>query len=514
MKLLPLGIQTFSDIVNGGYLYIDKTGYIPELITTHRYAFLSRPRRFGKSLFLSTLHEFFSGNRELFKGLALYDHPDWQKYPVIHLDLSDMSTDGFEAFRKSLLRTISSICEEHGLTPDTEDVSDLFSTLISELARKHDRKVVILIDEFDKPITDNIGQPEIALLIRDLLRSFFGRMKGNDRHIRFALMTGVSKFAKVSLFSGLNQISDISLDPRFSAMLGYTQDDLESSFSDRIPEMAVNMNMLKDDLLSEIRSWYNGYSWDGKVRLYNPYSILSLFNLGRFENFWYQTGSPTFLYSALKTQNYTPEDLDDLRVESAVLDNIEISELNTAALFFQTGYLSIKEIEFDGVTPLYRLGYPNREVKQSFFRSLFIDLLDIKTVSVLSAASDLRDSLRNGEPGKFESILKSLFARIPSNLYIEEEKYFHSLFMMIMYLCGIDAAAEVNTNVGRIDGVIEFDDLLYIVEFKYSHSPEKGLEQILKKKYYERYLNSSKEIFLLGVGITRESVRIATVKVK
>jgi len=514
VKLLPLGIQTFSDIINGGYLYIDKTGYIPALVTNHRYAFLSRPRRFGKSLFLSTLHEFFNGNRELFKGLALYDHPDWQTYPVIHLDLSDMSTDGFESFRKSLLRTISSICEEHGLTPDTGDVADLFSTLISELAKRHDKKVVILIDEYDKPITDNIARPETALLIRDLLRSFFGRMKGNDRYIRFALMTGVSKFAKVSLFSGLNQISDISLDPRFSAMLGYTQEDLEFSFSERISEMTEKINMRKGALLSEIRSWYNGYSWDGKIRLYNPYSILNLFNLGRFENFWYQTGSPSFLYSALKTQNYTPEDLENLRVESAVLDNIEISELNTAALFFQTGYLSIKEIEYDGVTPLYRLGYPNREVKQSFFRSLFIDLLDLKTVSVMSAASDIRDCLRNGETGKFEAILSSLFAKIPSVLYIGEERYFHSLFMMIMYLCGIEASAEVNTNVGRIDGVLEFEDLLYIVEFKYSQTPEKGLDQIIKKKYYERYLNSSKRILLLGVGITREAVKVASIEVK
>lgn len=514
MKLLPLGIQTFSDIINGGYLYIDKTGYIPDLVTTHRYAFLSRPRRFGKSLFLSTLHEFFSGNRELFKGLALYDHADWQKYPVLHLDLSDMSTNGFEAFRKSLLRTISSIYEEHGLTPDTDDVADLFSTLIAGLSKKHDKRVVILIDEYDKPITDNIDQPETALLIRDLLRSFFGRMKGNDRHIRFALLTGVSKFAKVSLFSGLNQISDISLDPRFSTLLGYTQDDLESSFSERIPELAQTIDMPKDALLSEIRSWYNGYSWDGKVSLYNPYSILSLFNLGRFENFWYQTGSPSFLYNALKTQNYTPEDLEGLRVESAVLDNIEISELNTAALFFQTGYLSIKEIEYDGVTPLYRLGYPNREVKQSFFRSLFIELLDLKTVSVMSAASAIRDSLRNGKTGKFETILQSLFARIPSTLYIEEERYFHSLFIMTMYLCGVESSAEVSTNVGRIDGVLEFDDLLYIIEFKYSQPPEKGLDQILRKKYYERFLNSGKRIVLLGVGITRDTVKIASIEIK
>ncbi len=514
MKLLPLGIQTFSDIINGGYLYIDKTGYIPDLVTKHRYAFLSRPRRFGKSLFLSTLHEFFSGNKELFKGLDLYTHPDWQEFPVVHLDLSDMSTDGFEAFRRSLLRTISSIYEEHGLSPDTDDVSDLFSTLIAELAKRKDKKVVILIDEYDKPITDNIDHPETALLIRDLLRSFFGRMKGNDRHIRFALMTGVSKFAKVSLFSGLNQISDISLDPRFSAMLGYTQEDIEFSFYERISEMAGMLELPVSALLAEIKSWYDGYSWDGKVRLYNPYSILSLFNLGRFENFWYQTGSPAFLYNALKTQNYTPEALEDLRVESAVLDNIEISELNTAALFFQTGYLSIKEVEYDGVTPLYRLGYPNREVKQSFFRSLFIDLLDLKTASVVSAASDIREFLRNGETGKFEAILRSLFAKIPSILYIGEEKYFHSLFMMIMYLCGIEASAEVNTNVGRIDGVLEFDDLLYIVEFKYSQAPEKGLDQILQKKYYERYLDSPKKIVLLGVGIDRESVKVASIEVK
>jgi hypothetical protein len=505
---LPLGIQTFSEMISDGYIYADKTAFISRLVDYHKYAFLSRPRRFGKSLLVSILEEFFSGEKELFNGLAIYDYPKWQKHPVIRLDFSNMETENLQSFRESLLRRFKSIANNYALEINLNSESEYFSALIEGLRQKTGLGVVILIDEYDKPITDHLDKPEIAGDMRDFLRGVFVRMKGNDANIRFVFLTGVSKFAKISLFSGMNQITDISLFDEFASFFGYTQSELEFYFAEYIEELAEKRRISTIELLAEIKYWYNGYSWDGENRVYNPYSILSLFSAKKFGNFWYQTGSPTFLYKAYKFGQYLPEDLEQFKVDGAVLDNMEITELNTAGLFFQTGYLSIKEVEFAGVVDLYKLGFPNYEVKQSFYRSLFMNLANLHDLSVISAAMDLRKSLEFSDIPQFEKILQSLFAQIPSNLYIEQERFYHSLFIMIMYLSGIEVQAELSTNIGRIDGVIEFADKIYILEFKFNLPPEDGLKQILTKKYYEKYLLKGKKIYLVGVGFTRKEIKV------
>lgn len=509
MKRLPLGIQTFSHMISENYIYVDKTGFIPPLISTHKYAFMARPRRFGKSLFVSTLEEFFSGNKELFKGLAVYDYPNWQKHPVIRLDFSDMDTENLQNFRESLLRRFKSTAGSYSLEFDIDSEAEYFSALVEGLWKKTGLGVVILIDEYDKPITDHLDKPEIAGEIRDFLRGIFIRMKANDAYIRFAFLTGVSKFGKISLFSGMNQITDISLFDEFASLFGYSQSEFEFYFAERIDELTTKRTVSRPELLAEIKFWYNGYSWDGVNSVYNPYSILSLFVSGKFGNFWYQTGSPTFLYKAYKFGRYLPEDLEHFKVEAAVLDNMEITELNTAGLFFQTGYLSIKGVESVGVTDLYKLSFPNYEVKLSFYRSLFMNLANLHDMSVISAAMDLRKSLEFADMVQFENILRSFFAQIPSNLHIEQERFYHSLFIMIMYLSGIEVEAEVSTNIGRIDGVIEFSDKIYILEFKFNLPPEDGLKQILTKKYYEKYLTLGKKIFVVGVGFTQQDIKVS-----
>jgi len=512
MKRLPLGIQTFSHLINENYIYADKTGFISQLADSHKYTFMARPRRFGKSLLISTLEEFFSGNKELFKGLAVYDYPNWQKHPVIRLDFSDMDTENLQNFRESLFRRLKNVAGNYSLDFEIDSEAEYFSALIEGLSKQAGLGTVILIDEYDKPITDHLESPNIAGEIRDFLRGIFIRMKANDAHIRFVFITGVSKFGKISLFSGMNQITDISLFEEYAVLFGYKQSELEDYFKDYIEELAEKRKVTKEELLADIKFWYNGYSWDGKNRVYNPYSILSLFAARKFGNFWYQSGSPTFLYKAYKFGQYLPQDLESFKVDGAVLDNMEITELNTAGLFFQTGYLSIKEIESEGVMDFYKLGFPNFEVKQSFYRSLFMNLANLHDMSVMSAAVDLRKSLELNDIARFEKILMSLFAKIPSNLHIAQERFYHSLFIMIMYLSGIEVDAEVSTNIGRIDGVIEFPDKIYILEFKFDLPPEDGLTQILEKKYYEKYLSLGKKIFLTGVGFTREDIKVVCIE--
>ncbi|MCA0388889.1 MAG: ATP-binding protein [Bacteroidetes bacterium] len=509
MKRLPIGVQDFAKLREDNYLYIDKTAQLEKLVSGYNYAFISRPRRFGKSLFVATMEEFFKGNRELFNGLHIYNFPKWESFPIIRLDFSRISHQNPEVFQKSLVARLQTIAREHDIEIDASIESEFMPGLIEALQAKYQKRVVILVDEYDKPIIDYILQPEIADGNRDILRNLFSSLKSLDDKLRFVFLTGVTRFSKVSLFSGLNQISDLTLSPSFSTTFGYTQEELIHYFEGHIKKIAKSFSGTRDQLLQTIKFWYNGYSWDGKNTLYNPFSILSLFTTLEFQNYWFATGSPAFLMKLIKEKSIFFPALQNAFFSGLDLENHDVTKLSLGSLLFQTGYLTVKSKTSDLSGVEYQMDYPNFEVKDAFYKYLSSEFTNSEPVEVTSAIRNIRNSFLQEDFQLLLDTLKSLFAQIPSNLYISAEKYYHSLFIMIMYLSGIKVESEVNTNIGRIDGVVEFPDKIYIIEFKYNLPPEEGLQQIKQKKYYEKYLSSGKRLILVGVSFTRSDISLA-----
>ena len=372
MKNFPIGIQTFSELIKGNYLYIDKTREIYKLFEKGgKYYFLSRPRRFGKSLLISTLKEIFSGNREIFKGLWVHDRIDWQKYPVLHIDFLRISYKTPEILENSISGLMDKIAATFNIELHPRSLyKEKFSELIEKLARE--KPVAVLIDEYDKPIIDKIEDMDIASGNREVLKEFYSVLKSADEYIKFAFLTGVSKFSRVSVFSGLNNLDDITLDEKFATLLGYTQPELEHYFQPHIEKMSQTMSMTGEQLLAEIKNWYNGYSWDGKNFLYNPLSILNLFSRQRFDNYWVSTGTPTFLVKLLKARKTDISEFEEKTVDNTVSESYDIDNMGIAPLLFQTGYLTIKEVKTIKLRNKYTLSYPNEEVKETFLK-YFLD---------------------------------------------------------------------------------------------------------------------------------------------
>ncbi len=505
MKNLPIGIQTFSHLMEHNYLYVDKTEQIHRLLALGgKFYFLSRPRRFGKSLLISTLTELFSGNRELFKDLWIYDKIEWKKYPVIHIDFLEIAYETPQKLKQSLGKKIREIAGEYDveINPD-DDYKEAFRHLIKRLAKTYKTNVVILVDEYDKPIIDFIETEDIkkAKANRNVLKYFYSVLKSSDQYIRFAFITGVSKFSRVSIFSDVNNLNDITIDNNYSTLLGLTHDELLRYFENRIDLLSRETGPGKDELLRQIKMWYNGYSWDGKNFLYNPFSILNLFSKKRFSNYWFSTGTPTFLINLIKKQNRTITSLEREEVDDAIFETYDIENLGILSMLFQTGYLTIKEIQpVDVVQSQYILSYPNLEVKESFLKHFLTGCTTEEPGKLGTIVNHLVKTIRDNEVEKFFTILKSLFASIPSHLFIaEREAYYHTVFYLILTLIGIRTGVEVHTNKGRIDAAIETDNHIYVMEFKMGTAAE-AMDQIEEKKYYEKYLAIGKPIHLIGVG--------------
>ena len=489
MKKLPVGIQTFSKIIEGDYLYVDKTEDIFKLLTVGGdYYFLSRPRRFGKSLLISTLKEIFSGNKELFKGLWIYDKIGWEQYPVIHLDFLGLKYGTPEELANTLEFMLKKNAETYGIQLKEKGYDKQFNELIKKLSQKG--KVVILVDEYDKPIINNIEKQDIARENREILRTFYETIKSSDEYIKFALITGVTKFSKVSIFSGLNNLDDITVDDRFSTMLGYTHRELLHYFKDRMADFPVE----------KIKKWYNGYSWDGKNFLYNPLSILNFFNKGKFDNYWFATGTPTFLTKLIREKQGNIIQFDNLSVSSYAFDSYDIENMEISPLLFQTGYLTIKEIQTKKDKKKYLLTYPNKEVRDSFMTYLFREYTrkDLEQSTLL--LERISEAVDADDLERFMQEIKSLFASIPYHIFIgEKEAYYHTVIYIILKLCGARIIVEDPTNIGRIDAVVETEKRIYILEFKVG-SEHDALAQIKTMNYHEKYLNRGKEIVLMGIG--------------
>ena len=507
-KKLPLGIQTFRDLIAEDYLYIDKTKEIFELLTGGgKYFFLARPRRFGKSLLVSTLKEILLGNRELFEGLWIYDQLEWRQHPVIHLDLTALVYDNQTFLGQSLERALQKIGDSHQISLTSMNYKTQLIELIEKLSVKG--KVAILVDEYDKPIIDKIDEPEVVAKNRELLRDFYAALKAADQYIKFVFLTGVSKFSRVSVFSGLNNLNDITHDSAFSTLLGYTQEEMEHYFDGMIQRMTQTLDIGREDLLTEIKNWYNGYSWDGRQFVYNPFSILSFFKKETFDNFWFSTGTPTFLIKLIRSKKVAISDFENKTTDHSVFESFDIDRLSVVPLLLQTGYLTVKAVEKISIRNRYTLTYPNVEVKEAFLKYLLADFSDTPVYETGGRILDLVQSLLNDDIDGFFARLKSIFASIPYNMFVaDREGYYQSVVYLALSLVGMNISSEIQTNDGRIDAVIETSHRTIILEFKLG-SPEDALKQIKNKDYHLPYIQNFKRITVIGVGFDKTTRNIS-----
>lgn len=518
LKPLPTTTATFRDIIEGGFLYIDKTESIYKLISPAKGAyFLARPRRFGKSLLLSTLAEVFSGNRELFRGLWLYSSDyDWQIYPIIRLNFSQSGVKNAEHLEQLLDYYLKEIARSHGLKLTGVDCATRFGSLIQQMAGQSNtsKHVVILIDEYDKPITDTIERIEEAKRVRDVLRNFYTVIKAMDEYIRFVLITGISKFSKVGIFSMLNNLDDMTMDPAFATALGITEAELHRDFAPYLTDVTQQMGLTQEALLQKVERWYNGFRFvENAPRVYNPYSTLLLFKKRRFSNYWFESGTPAFLINLIKQRNYDVQDLQTLEVTELDFSTYELEDLAIIPLLFQSGYLTIHDFHQDGEDGIYKLGYPNYEVEQAFTLYLLSGFSGLEHSFSRSYLRLLVSSLRTRNFAKFFSTLNAFFANIDYDLYIRQEKYYQTIFYLIFLMIGLQVSAEVKTNDGRIDGVIELEEHLFLFEFKLDSDAQTALKQIKDHEYYQKYALIGKPITLVGANFDSSKRKVTDYKV-
>ena len=502
-KKLPIGIQTFSKIREADYYYVDKTTFALNMIEQGSHYFLSRPRRFGKSLFLDTLKELFEGNKPLFRGLYAHDKWAWQvKYPVIKISFGCGVLGSLHDLEDSLDGQLAAYEADYGGSSELS-LRRRFANLIKAMHTQTGRRVVILVDEYDKPILDRIEEPDMAREIREGLKDFYSIIKDSDSHVRFAFLTGVSKFTKVSIFSGLNNLEDITLDKRFSAICGYTDYDVDTAFAGELPGLDRN----------EIKLWYNGYNWLGDA-VYNPLDLLLLFRNRIFRPYWFETGTPAFLIKLLaEHQQFTP-DLARIMAPESLLSTFDVGNIPLEALLFQTGYLTIHSARYLPGRLELTLCYPNREVQASLNDSLLLALSQDPMVPARNV-SKLYDILMANDLPAMKELFHSFFAGIPHDWYRKNqlagfEGYYASIFYSYFAALGMEISVEDSTNKGRIDMTVQFNGHIYLFEFKVVEmEPEgKALKQLQLKGYAEKYRQQGEPIHLVGVEFSRESRNI------
>jgi hypothetical protein len=496
MKKLPIGIQSFSEIRNEDYLYIDKTKEIFDLIDSYKYVFLSRPRRFGKSLLISTIAELFRGNEEYFKGLYIHDKWNWEeKYPVIEIKF-----DGIENsndLKSKLESTINEIAKRYNIEVGEYESSTVLRSLIIDLNNKFNKQVIILIDEYDKAILDNITDIPEAKKCREILKVFYSQIKGADQFIKFAMLTGVTKYTKTSVFSGLNNIYDISLKAKFGSICGYTQNDLDTSFKNYLEN--VNREKLKE--------WYNGYFFFGE-KVYNPYDILLFIeNEFKYKNYWFETGTPTYLMKLISENNYYIPRLDNLILSDAETNGFDIERIRLETILIQAGYLTI-ESEFElGEETVYKTRFPNKSVKISFYNYLANYL--INSSSRIEHKTKSLEALYELDIEKLKDSLIQLFTSISYNSYVKNtianyEGYYSNIIYVYLKTLGYNLIQEDCSAIGRMDLSLIMGETVLIFEFKVSN--EDPLKQIKAKKYYEKY--SDKEVYIIGINFDIEKKNI------
>jgi hypothetical protein len=507
-KILPIGRQSFRDLREANCMYVDKTQHIYNLCAHGKMYFLSRPRRFGKSLFLSTLKEVFMGSKELFKDTWIEDKWDWtQKSPVIYISFLVVAYEN-EGLEIGIKRYLLDLYKTHKIKPTkTESIKTLFFELVKKL---HDKegKVVILIDEYDKPILDymEFHKIEQAKINQEILGIFYGALKDADPYIRLLFITGISKFTRVSLFSKLNNLKDLTLHPHYATMLGYTQEELEDNFPDYIDTaLTVFPHYTKQELFAKIKLWYNGYSWDGKTRLYNPFGILLFLDSQDFQGYWFQSGTPTFVAKKMLAQSFFQ--IENVETNINFLNQYSLDNLEITSLLFQAGYLTIKEKSEDGDLILT---YPNKEVKEAMYTFLMDDMGHTAVgggggVTV----NHLKKAFLSNDLERAETILTALFGGLAFDVYTHQtqpqvEGFYHGLIHILFKCLGLYIQSEVHTSKGRADSIVETPSHIYFLEFKLNGDADAALQQIKDKKYAVSYAADSR--IKVGIGVNFQSI--------
>ncbi len=503
MKELPIGIQSFEKIIEDGYVYVDKTRTIHQLVSSGATYFLSRPRRFGKSLLLNTIKSLFEGKKELFSGLWIENHWDWNKTnPVLHFSFDAIGFDKL-GLEEALLFQLKKMSARYNIELPTNSIALQFADLLQQLHEKYG-KVVLLIDEYDKPIIDFLEKHtfEKAKANREILRSFYSVLKSSDDHLRLVFITGISKFAQVSIFSNLNNLNDITFNKRYATLTGYTQKELEHYFEDHLQEVETALAVSRQEVLDGMREWYNGYSWDGIQRVYNPFGVLRFFSVQHFTNFWFSSGSPRFLIDQMRKVDFF--EVENIHANNTTFERFDIENLDLTSILFQTGYLTVKELDLWSGDMI--LDYPNKEVRQSMYLFLIDDLAkNAHRTDTGLTIRNLKQAFEAADLVQVREILNSLLADLPSEVFEKKsEGLYHGLLHVVFKFLGMHIESEVHSARGRADAVVQTASEVFIFEFKFNKTASEALAQIREKGYADKYRNAGKKLTGIGVNFSTE----------
>ena len=508
LKNLPIGIQDFESLINDGYLYVDKTALMHRLVSTGRYYFLSRPRRFGKSLLISTLKAYFLGKKDLFEGLAVEQlEQKWTVHPVLHLDLNTDNYDSKAALDDRIALSLDNWEKLYGRNELEKSFGARFEGVIQRAYEKTGERVVILVDEYDKPLLQAIGDDKLQDTFRTTLKFFYGALKSKDDCIKFAMLTGVTKFGKVSVFSDLNNLKDISLDNRYYNLCGIDEGELHGVFEPYVQRLADSQNITLDKAYSELKRNYDGYHFSkNMVGMYNPFSLLNAFDSLEIGNYWFETGTPSYLVELMQDQDMKLWNITKKLVSSDVLNSVDIATTEPISVIFQSGYLTIKgyKNEYDG----YLLGFPNEEVKRGFLRYLIPRYTSVRPSDTAFEIESFVEEVRGGDISGFMTRLESFFANTPYDLIKDTENHYQNVLFILCNLCGLYTKAEFHTSNGRVDMTIETPDYVYVFEFKYNGTAEEAMAQIKEKNYAQPFMASGKKIALIGANFSGEKRNI------
>ena len=498
----PVGIQSFENIVRDGYCYVDKTALVHQLVTSGQYYFLSRPRRFGKSLLVSTLEAYFLGKKELFRGLAMEGlEKEWETYPVLHLDLNTEKYDAVEVLENKLSLNLKYWEEKYGGNKHAYSLATRFEGVIRRACEKTGRRVVILIDEYDKPMHQAIGNDSLLDEYRSTLKAFYGALKSMDSCIRFALLTGVTKFSKVSVFSDLNNLEDISLQPAYNSLCGITEGELLSVFAEDIRALAANNDMSYEEACTQLREWYDGYHFAYHSEgLYNPFSLLNVMKSRVFDSYWFETGTPTFLGEQLKRITYDLHRLTEEIASSDSLGGLDTMAANPVPILYQSGYLTIKD--YDREFKVYKLGFPNKEVEEGFTRFLLPCYAHLASGNSSFEIMNFVKEVRGGNIDGFMRRLQSFFADSPYELARDLELHYQNVLFIIFKLLGFYTQTEYHTSQGRIDLLVKTDHYIYVMEFKLDGTAEEALQQINDRQYAMPFVADGRTVYKVGVNFS------------
>ena len=500
----PIGIQNFEEIRTKGFAYVDKTRLLFKLVDEGKYYFLSRPRRFGKSLLLSTIESFFQGRKDLFEGLAIEKLENkWGSHPIMHLDLNTERYDTKEALDNRLNLALSGWEELYGGNPNEKSLSSRFEGVIARAAKHTGRQVVILVDEYDKPMLQAIGNEALQAEYRATLKAFYGALKSCDRHIRFAFLTGVTKFGKVSVFSDLNNLFDISFDKRYVSICGITESELRTQFDAGVETLAKANGMSKGECYARLKHDFDGYHFEWNTEgIYNPFSLLNTLSSCQFRDYWFETGTPTFLVHQLQKTNYRLEEMTEEPLTADTLNSIDIMDENPLPLLYQSGYLTIKDYDLEFKT--FLLDFPNREVRDGFIKYLVPFYMPKKNDKSTFDISNFVREVRSGDAEGFMRRLEAFFANCDYALMGDRELYFHNAMYVFFTLLGLYVEVERHTTNGRMDILVQTKDFIYIFELKIDKSADIALQQIEEKGYARPFAHDSRKLFKIGLNFSTE----------